>query len=235
MKLKDKKGSISIFVLVALLFMTAFLILLYSANVNKSKIIQEQFETINEIYSVDTSNAYEQAYTNLRKKNKQILTYDSSKVEELIDKSTIELSKTYAEDIINYQIYGETEGVGNLIEDLEDENYGKYKITIRIRDIQEEYILDESTSYKEETYDIFLSEPLRRIDDIADYIDFNEQKIIRKIGLGEDTGYDVLEEDDVTYENIPQLKTYEDYTNIEVLTDVSPSRIIVEYVGYTLD
>ena len=37
---KKEKGSIAIFVLVALLFMSAFLIILYGSNVNKSKIVK---------------------------------------------------------------------------------------------------------------------------------------------------------------------------------------------------
>lgn len=48
--MKKDKGSISVFVLVALLFMSAFLIILYANNVNKSKIAKEQFNMIESIY-----------------------------------------------------------------------------------------------------------------------------------------------------------------------------------------
>ena len=34
---------------------------------------------------------------------------------------------------------------------------------------------------------------------------------------------------------LPELSTYEDYTKIEVLTDIEPSKIEVEYQGYTLE
>lgn len=34
---------------------------------------------------------------------------------------------------------------------------------------------------------------------------------------------------------LPELSTYEDYTKIEVLTDIAPSKIEVTYTGYTLD
>ena len=37
MDFKSKKGSISIFVLVALLFMASYLIIAYASNVNKTK------------------------------------------------------------------------------------------------------------------------------------------------------------------------------------------------------
>ena len=49
--MRKEKGSIAVFALVALLFMSAFLIILYAGNVNKSKIVKEQFNIISEIYS----------------------------------------------------------------------------------------------------------------------------------------------------------------------------------------
>ena len=99
---KEKKGSISIFVLVGLLFMSAFLMLSYAVNVNKSKISKEQFDTISNIYSHKDgdANAYERAYTALRKKNKQTLT------KTVEDTSVLELDKTYEENLVNYRIYG---------------------------------------------------------------------------------------------------------------------------------
>ena len=51
MNFRDNKGSISIFVLVALLFMTAFLIISYADVNNKSKTIDEQANIISSIYS----------------------------------------------------------------------------------------------------------------------------------------------------------------------------------------
>ena len=50
MKIKNEKGSITIFVLVALLFMSAFLIISYANNVNKSKIAEEQKQIIQTLY-----------------------------------------------------------------------------------------------------------------------------------------------------------------------------------------
>lgn len=99
---KEKKGSISIFVLVGLLFMTAFLMLSYAVNVNKSKIAKEQFDTISNLYSHKDGNvnAYERAYTALREKNKQTLT------KTVENSSVIELDKTYEENLVNYRIYG---------------------------------------------------------------------------------------------------------------------------------
>ena len=99
---KEKNGSIAIFVLVGLLFMSSFLIISFSYNVNKSKIAKEQLNIISEIYSHKDgdANAYERAYTALRKKNKQTLT---ASVE---NSSDIELTKTFEENLVNYRIYG---------------------------------------------------------------------------------------------------------------------------------
>ena len=36
------------------------------------------------------------------------------------------------------------------------------------------------------------------------------------------------------YIDLPELVTFEDYTNIEVLTEVKPSKIELEYTGYTI-
>ena len=383
MKLKDKKGSISIFVLVALLFMTAFLILLYSANVNKSKIIQEQFETINEIYSVDTSNAYEQAYTNLRKKNKQTM---NASVENTSD---IELTKTFNGKLSNYRIYGNSvkytdtiqslgynlsrvkKSTSNLIHTFNDGVYetysgqnnlsaedrriyiGDYPVgtkfyvsqrinfetfyvenaeAVSVRDINynpltdsdiaifdtsvgsnnysysqfyqwehiwyRTYIEGKNESYfiknneniaymgynhktsngdfttaddrivsveyvgdtdksigkcripvrvtneneESTTIYIYMDEPLRKVGDKADYIDFKEKKIYRYINVIDDTGtksieesFEILAEPKKEDINLPEILTFEDYTKIELLTSLIPSKIELEYEGYTLD
>ena len=50
MNLRGKKGSIAIFVLIALLFMASFLIIMFSGNINKSKTVKEQIDIIKEIY-----------------------------------------------------------------------------------------------------------------------------------------------------------------------------------------
>ena len=50
MNVRDKKGSITIFVLVGLLFMTGFLLISFGSNVNKSKVAKEQFNIMSSIY-----------------------------------------------------------------------------------------------------------------------------------------------------------------------------------------
>lgn len=319
--MKRDKGSIGIFVLIALLFMSGFLLILYASNVNKSKIVKEQFNTISDIYAYSggEEGAYEKAYTDLRKKNKQTMTASSEGQE---NTAVLELTKTFNENMSNYIIYGnsiqngipssdnpiEIQSVGDLIIDTSDSNYGKYRISIKLTNKNEE----------SKTIDIYLDEPLRKVGDSADYIDFRTGKLVRKIqkvvftgtepigrnsannlytgpsfastafrvisthfkGMdtynptandtaiayflqsriyfypinGFDTSADfkawLAEEyknntpvvvyyqsatltEEVT--SIPELSSYEDYTKIEILTEVAPSKIEVEYVGYTLD
>ena len=210
MKIRNEKGSITIFVLIGLLFMSSFLMVSYGYNVNKSKIAKEQFNTISDIYSYKDGdeNSYERAYTALRKKNKQLLT-------EFIENSkTLELTKTFKESISNYIIYGDFLGVGDLISGQTNQ----YKISIKITDVNDENIVDDTIIYTKEVYDIIIDNPLTE----NDYIDYKLRKIIRSDGTEQ------------TIE-LPELSTFEDYTKIEVLTEVTPSRLEIEYTGYKFE
>ena len=85
-------------------------------------------------------------------------------------------------EVINYSIYGnstqdgeptpetpiEIQSVGDLITDEEDENYGKYDVPVTVND---------------ETYHIYINEPLRKVGDYADYIDYQNQQVVRKVGM----------------------------------------------------
>lgn len=225
MKLKNEEGSITIFVLVGLLFMTAFLIIAYGANVNNSKIVKEQFNIISDIYMPNNNiiDSYTEAYTDLRAKKKQTLT------KSVEYSSQIEIDKCYANDIVNYQIYGSENGLGKEIVDPNDENVGKFKIIIIIRDIKDENIIDETTDYQKEIYNIYLEKQL----DSLHYIDYKTNTI-----------YNVDNpEDVVTITGLPKLITYEDYTNIEIYEDENeelisqniPTKMVIDYVGYTFE
>ena len=83
----------------------------------------------------------------------------------------------------NYEIYGnsvqdgtpspenpvEVQSVGNLVTDTASEYYGKYDVPITI------------AGTSSETKHIYLNEPLRKVGDYADYIDFKNQKVVRKV------------------------------------------------------
>ena len=93
----------------------------------------------------------------------------------------LEYSK--GKNVRNYEVYGnsvqdgtpspeipvEIQSVGDLVTDTESEYYGKYDIPITV------------TGTRSETTHIYLDEPLRKVGDYADYIDFKNQKVIRKV------------------------------------------------------
>ena len=95
----------------------------------------------------------------------------------------ITLQKCKGVDLIDYKIYGnsiqngtptpdnpiEIQSVGDLVVDKNDANYGKYKIPVKVNG---------------NVTNIYLKEPLRKIGDYADYIDFGKQKVIRNVVEG---------------------------------------------------
>jgi len=216
MKVKDNKGSITIFVLVGLLFMSSFLLVLFASNANRSKISKEQFNIISSIYSHNDGdeNAYNRAYTALRKKNAQTLT---ASVE---NTNTIELTKTFLSEIENIKIYGNTVKVGNLVEDTADSNYGKYLVQIKVSN-------EDGTA--QEIKNIYLNSQLERTDTYIDYIDYKSKNVVRlQIENQTETILETLNLEGA-------INIYEDYTKIEVLTYITPSKIEVEYKGYTFE
>ena len=103
---------------------------------------------------------------------------------------------------------------------------------------------------------VFLEEPLRKVGDTADYIDLRNKLLVRKIGVIESyngetitteylsstgslttgaTVYYILDNEIVETIDVPDMKTFEDYTKIEILTELPPSRVNLRYEGYTLD
>lgn len=68
MDFRKQKGSIMIFVLVALLFMSAFLVISYASNVNRSKIASEQKEIIQMLYEngfITNEDIYNRLFANV--------------------------------------------------------------------------------------------------------------------------------------------------------------------------
>ena len=85
---------------------------------------------------------------------------------------------------------------------------------------------------------IYLDEPLRKIGDYSDYIDFKNQKVYRNVEVVDDTGTLILEEslsgvvDDVgTDIELPNIPTLEGTTVLQVNTKIQPSNMEVKYKG----
>lgn len=91
--------------------------------------------------------------------------------------------------------------------------------------------------YKGETKHIYLDEPLRKVENYADYIDFKNQKVVRNVEVLDDTGTKTISESfgtlaTPTEESIalPALKTFKGKSIISADTTVLPSNIKVKYV-----
>lgn len=211
MNIKNEKGSITMFALIGLLFMTNFLLISIGSNINKSKIAKEQFDIMSNIYSYGDGdeNAYNRAYTALRKKNAQILTTSVK------NSSKIELTKTFAQEIYNLKIYGNTSKVGDLVTSTSDANYGKYKVQIKATN---------ENATTQNTISIYMTSQLEK----TDYIDLKAKKVIREETSGETN---TIEELSIT----DSINMYEDYTKIEVVTTTTPSKLQVSYYGYTIN
>jgi len=99
--------------------------------------------------------------------------------------------------------------------------YEGYKIPVKINDTET---------------NIYLDEPLRKIGEYVDYIDFEKQKVVRNVKVLDDTGTLTIQEsyqrlDESINESIelPIIKTKDQVTRIEVLTNTSPSKIELSY------
>lgn len=210
MNIKDKRGSITIFVLFGLLFMSAYLMISYANNLNKSKFAKEQFSFINSIYSHGDgiANSYTRFITSIRKKNKDILTASVEGKEEL------QLKRTYKGTLSNYRIYGNTAGVGK--HDTTGINGNNYKFQVIVSNGDEQ----------SETVDIWLPRPLKKDGTKVDYIDYKEGVAVYVVGV---------EEEERIYKGFNPIPTYEDITNIQIRSNNNPpSKIEVEYTGYTI-
>ena len=86
------------------------------------------------------------------------------------------------------------------------------------------------------TTNIFLDEPLRKVGDYADYVDFEKQKIVRNVEVLDDTGTKTIDEslgvinppieETVTLPALPQFKGTTIY---EVGTNIKPSGMEAKY------
>ncbi|MEE0944411.1 MAG: hypothetical protein UIM24_03045 [Clostridia bacterium] len=77
---------------------------------------------------------------------------------------------------IQYEIpdgsqYAEIYSVGDLVTDINDENYGKYKILIQLTNDNNEMLFSKY---------IYLDEPLRKTGKFCDYINLTEGKLVRR-------------------------------------------------------
>jgi len=108
----------------------------------------------------------------------------------------------------------------------EYEPYGKYKIPITVKDEFE----------NQKTTSIFLDEPLRKIGDYADYIDFENKKLVTCVKVIDDTGTLSLEESLQGMQEaieirigLPNIAISEGTNILKVDTEVAPSKTSIVY------
>lgn len=107
---------------------------------------------------------------------------------------------------------GKIVGVGEIGDD------DKYTIPLKLT----------TTSGEQTTTTVTLDSPLRKVGDVADYLDLKNKKVVRYIGedgkiLENDKGEVTPIEEIVEIENLPEIK---DIISIEVNTTIQPSKIV---------
>lgn len=110
---------------------------------------------------------------------------------------------------------------------------GTYKPMLEIGDTATEY----EPYHEAITTHIYLDEPLRKVGNYSDYVDFKKQKIVRWIEVLDDTGTKSIDESlkvvsTPTEEpvSLPTLQTFKDTTIMSVDTTVLPSNIKATYI-----
>lgn len=76
---------------------------------------------------------------------------------------------------------------------------------------------------------IYLKEPLRKIDEYADYIDFKNQKVFRYIEELEDGTLNILKTPKEENIELPSILISEGVNNISINTKIVPSKVELEY------
>lgn len=142
----------------------------------------------------------------------------------------------------DYRIYGNSiqDGTPSTINPVEIQSVGDYTIdTMTGNGEYGKYIIPVKVSGEngnEQTFNIILDEPLRKIGDYEDYIDFANQQIVRNVEVLDNTGtltiqesYKGLETSIIESIELPQIQLYKGVNTITVGTDVQPSNMSITY------
>ena len=130
----------------------------------------------------------------------------------------------------------------------EDENYlffGYYRGTdeTEIELAEEEMMIVEGSTapskyipYYNETTNIYLDEPLRKVGNYADYIDFLSQKVFRNVIVNDDTGTQTIEnsytgntDSSGTSISLPNIPTIDGNNTLNIETEITPSQVYIKY------
>ena len=212
MNFKKEKGSITIFVLITLLFMSAFLIVSYASNMNKSKIAKEQLEIIESIYKMKietTDNIY----------NKLTTVPTISDLPEIIY-----IGATYIEDYID-------SGDGEEIKSLEI----KIDEKIFISELDMNKYIESNNLYTEKEITITVTNSLDNIATKTQMVTFKsiEGPVIKYLTSNIITNVTEISDSYVSYDKLG--KKEEIYTIVEINTDFTSFLELVKYADDWLE
>lgn len=149
--------------------------------------------------------------------------YPFTKSQYIIIDSDIRLTQTTSTELKYLLIYPATQASINKIN-------ARFNIQVEIGNSVTPY-----EPYNGQTYNIYLSEPLRKVSNTADYIDCTTGEVVRKVRVKDATGtknivesFELLKtpiKENITIENM----NFTDKKHIFVETSVAPSRIEVKY------
>lgn len=212
MNFKKEKGSITIFVLITLLFMSAFLIVSYASNMNKSKIAKEQLEIIESIYKMKietTDNIY----------NKLTTVPTISDLPEIIY-----IGATYIEDYID-------SGDGEEIKSLE------IKIDEKIfnSELDMNKYIENNNLYSEKEITITVTNSLDNTATKTQTVTFKaiEGPVIKYLPSNIITNVTEISDSYVSYDKLG--KKEEIYTIVEINTDFTSFLELVKYADDWLE
>ena len=180
-------------------------------------------------------------YTMYRTNTERIMIYlsrvsDNANLVTLNSDTSLSVTFTLEEDtVVNLGFYTYQMSFNNVKLEIMLERNDKetgyeisgYKIPIKVSNDTEGIITN-----------IYLDEPLRKIGDYVDYIDFEKQKVYRNVQVIDDTGTLPIEEslkgvidNNGTLMQLPNIPTIKGTTILSVDTEIQPSNMEVVYKG----
>lgn len=175
---------------------------------------------------------------------------------ECVEGETYTLSASYetkhANNIIVMAFYNSNDTliIRNVVSNLEYEELiatapqnskylyaGYYTIEPQTIQLEKSDIATEYEPYVEPVItNIYLDEPLRKIGDYSDYIDFKNQKEFRNVIVNDDTGTQTIEnsytgttDSSGTSITLPNIPTIKGTTIFEIDTEIQPSSMYIKY------
>ena len=141
---------------------------------------------------------------------------------------------------VPYSFTFTTASTTNYIAFHSGKKYGTTAQTNWVDGMQIEYGSSATTYevYQEADASVYLDEPLRKVGNYADYIDYQSQKVYRNVIVNDDTGtlpidqsYSGTTDTAGTSITLPDILSIQGTTTYEVDTEIQPSNMYIKYKG----